>query len=1128
MSYARKSLSFGTETGEVDRRSSSSVQYNTLAQQQHAAPSTTTTTTTTTVGLLFDEEGGAVTTPIPTTTTVASVGLLFDEEGGAVTTPISTTTTTRAPVRNSMVLSFGSEEGTKEESSSQSEHESIEVDTSSTSSEEVAQAVVLADNSTTGVNRPACHSSPKSVRVYNSETGAPISMNTEDPLAPYKLDILLSTLYVGPAPTDLLLTAITKDGNIVEFRFSDRRALKCFLVYLFEKKTLGEDKQDRGIAEEEGDGDIEEIPINSNSTAVKAEFSEEEAGVVEENQLVFGEPRPTPASTTSGLLEFGEDDGHVGPRSEPGDDGSRMLSFGVEEGEAEKVIEEESSHIPTPSTARALENTTTTTTTTTEPGARLVTFAEHKGEVTTTAAPTNSLAFDSEEGTAEEVAESSQMEERSRPIKEPNRLLQFQEEDGEAVKKEEAVVEVGGDSGKGSGHSERLGGDSEVAESGETIKRPGSTSTTTPAPTEPASSPASLNFDMREGETPTNTGRGLLAFGVEEGEAEHVAESVSTNTAITTTTRAPSSSTSTAPLTPEPTTAPLLFGNEEGEAERVAASESVFLWIADHGFGLERTVGKWTLTMVSGVTLGGDTRVTQGRSRIEEGGQEFREDRRTSSNTTNSRSRRPESKPGECGGDAGTMFEEDVGEVKSHEPTEVVDTKEEIGEVARPPTPRPLNFREHDGVVEAKPGDDGPLSFGGDGGSLRNVLLGGDTTTQQGAGTIEEGGSFLNNTESKHTESTVKYKGQSSSGRSPGSTTPGGWRVRVVKLIDGGKDLTSKSKAQRLDDLNIVGGTHSQKQAGRIEEGGSYLNDALRTQHNETTVMVNGEEKDSASGGWRAKTVNDLPNGPSLAHQQLLGSASSIDAVPNATDVSLKPKEDGSLTNTDTTGTERVSKPSLATADPRAIALGSLITGIEPLKQQTDTALLSRLSMMEELDFSNNQIGTKAGIEIANWLCREGEHVDGNNSTGMKSVFVDSCDLDFDAVHAIINAIGHPNKADYPAAKLENLDISNPRLHKHHNSELIYEHIGRMLAYNTSLKELHLGKMLIKDDTLKILSDALVSNPNNEIAVLDLRCNLIGWKGLQALSVYIQSEACKLTHLNLEANRIGEGCVDST
>lgn len=41
------------------------------------------------------------------------------------------------------------------------------------------------------------------------------------------------------------------------------------------------------------------------------------------------------------------------------DDGSRMLSFGVEEGEAEKVIEEESSHIPTPSTARALENTTT-------------------------------------------------------------------------------------------------------------------------------------------------------------------------------------------------------------------------------------------------------------------------------------------------------------------------------------------------------------------------------------------------------------------------------------------------------------------------------------------------------------------------------------------------------------------------------------------------------------------------------------------------------------------------------------------------------------------------------------------------------------------------------------------------
>lgn len=101
-------------------------------------------------------------------------------------------------------------------------------------------------------------------------------------------------------------------------------------------------------------------------------------------------------------------------------------------------------------------------------------------------------------------------------------------------------MEVGGDSGKGSGmcgvlicevgwfmassgHSERLGGDSEVAESGETIKRPGSTSSefgsvlrrgkwlslaTTPAPTEPASSPASLNFDMREGES--RRGRGVV------------------------------------------------------------------------------------------------------------------------------------------------------------------------------------------------------------------------------------------------------------------------------------------------------------------------------------------------------------------------------------------------------------------------------------------------------------------------------------------------------------------------------------------------------------------------------------------------------------------------------------------
>ncbi|KAF4728483.1 hypothetical protein FOZ63_020285 [Perkinsus olseni] len=184
---------------------------------------------------------------------------------------------------------------------------------------------------------------------------------------------------------------------------------------------------------------------------------------------------------------------------------------------------------------------------------------------------------------------------------------------------------------------------------------------------------------------------------------------------------------------------------------------------------------------------------------------------------------------------------------------------------------------------------------------------------------------------------------------------------------------------------------------------------------------------------------------------------------------------------------------------------------------------------MEELDFSDNPIGTEAGVEITDWLRRtveegavlESNEEDGGGNTGLKSLSVDSCDLGYDAVHAIINVLD-PNIAERRAAVVEGLDISNPRLQNHQNSQLLFEHMGRMLSSNTRLRKLHLGKMRMKDDTLKILIDALASNLDNEIAVLDLRCNLIGWKGLQVLAAYIQSDSCKLTHLNLEANRIGD------
>ncbi|KAF4653161.1 hypothetical protein FOZ61_009154 [Perkinsus olseni] len=1032
VTYARRgSLSFGRESGEIERTSSSSVHYHgqgTGRQQQQ------TVAVTTTPGLLFEEEGGDVTTPIPISTTLKPP--------------------TRAPRRGSAVLSFGSEDGVKEETSSKSEHQSGQQEAASTtttaaptttttapsgvnfeeeegdveerlnSSQETLQPVVVPDNSTTGVNKPACHSDPQSIRVYDSRSGAPIPISDEHADAPYKLDIILSTLYFGPAPSDLLLTAILKDGNIVEFRFKDRRAMRCFLVFIFEKKTVGEDKQDHGLPEEEGDEDIEEVPISRNSNAVSPNFSEEE-GIVEEKEdedifeattgklpeevTITTRPttttmpstttttqRPSPATTTAGLV-FGEDDGHVEPREE----GSR-LSFGVEEGEAVDTQQQQSNEVATPpptTTTTAVKNTTsTTTTTTTAPGS-------------TTESPrttTLGVTFGESDGEVEEAPEG------------PVRVL-FGEEDGEAARKEDSKVEVegGGGSGKGGGQSDSLSGDSEVADSGETIKRRETTttttttktvtSTTTPPPTTPASSSPSLTFDKHEGEevvpnwwfiegssllgegdgllwtsihflvaeekessqapipttspapttpagidfgesagvitnSPPEESEGRLTFGMEEGEAQHFVESKSNNaigsTAAPTTTAPPASTTTTAAPTtttgapvgvhfgeasgavttspPEGTAAPLRFGMEEGEAESIAESRSnVAISSTTAAPSPTTTIAPSTTTAAGvlfgesdgeveeagvpetsgprvkfgeddgevepegeGVRLGGGTYVAEGGHRVEEGGHEIR-DHRTTNKTESTRFHQPEEEVPD------TTFEEDVGSVRPHESTDVA-TEEEEGEVVEADVDRPsapLQFSEHAGIVEAEEDKTtGTLDFAGDDGTVvataprqQNVQLGGGTTTQHRAGSVEEGGSFLNSTHSQRAES---------SSHRAGNTASGGWRVREVKLVDGHRDLTSKSKAQQLANLNIHGGTYTQNHAGHTMEGGFHINDTMRSHRNESVMVGDGEGpsdqptasgKPSASsvtnsadpGGWRVKALDELPDAArQLAYQR--------------------------------------------------------------------------------------------------------------------------------------------------------------------------------------------------------------------------------------------------------------------
>ncbi|KAF4700333.1 hypothetical protein FOZ63_011508, partial [Perkinsus olseni] len=563
---------------------------------------------------------------------------------------------------------------------------------------------------------------------------------------------------------------------------------------------------------------------------------------------------------------------------------------------------------------------------------------------------------------------------------------------------EDSKVEVdgGGGSGKGGGQSDSLSGDSEVADSGETIKRRETTttstttktvtSTTTPPPTTPAPSSPSLTFDKHEGEedaqeestqapipatslapttpvgidfgesagvitnSPPEESEGRLTFGMEEGEAQHFVESKSNNagssTAAPTTTAPPgptctttSTTTTAAPTTtteapvgvhfgeasgavttspPEKTAAPLRFGTEEGEAESVAESRSnVAVSSSTAAPSPTTTVAPSTTTTAGvlfgesdgeveepgvpetsgprvkfgeddgevepegeGVRLGGGTYVTEGGHRVEEGGHEIR-DHRTTNKTESTRFHHPEEEAPD------TTFEEDVGNVRPHESTDVA-TEEEEGEVAEADVDRPsppLQFSEHAGIVEAEEDKTtGTLNFAGDDGTVvataptqQNVQLGGGTTTQHRAGSVEEGGSFLN--------STLSQRAESSSHRA-GNTAAGGWRVREVKLVDGHRDLTSKSKAQQLANLNIHGGTYTQNHAGHTMEGGFHINDTMRSHRNES-VMVGGGEgpfdqptasgKPSASsvtnsadpGGWRVKALDELPDAArQLAYQR--------------------------------------------------------------------------------------------------------------------------------------------------------------------------------------------------------------------------------------------------------------------
>jgi len=201
-------------------------------------------------------------------------------------------------------------------------------------------------------------------------------------------------------------------------------------------------------------------------------------------------------------------------------------------------------------------------------------------------------------------------------------------------------------------------------------------------------------------------------------------------------------------------------------------------------------------------------------------------------------------------------------------------------------------------------------------------------------------------------------------------------------------------------------------------------------------------------------------------------------------------------------GVERLSRglltkraKSLQSLSLRGTSMGS--TGCKTLCQ----ALRSCPALLC-LDVSHNVLQRSGGLDLVSYLAATPQ---------LEQIYLSDTELDIDVLVALSATLllGHSN--------LRVLDLERPfvtTLQEEHTAR-----IGRMLRTNTSICEVYLGKHTMRDEGVRQLVDYLLENKT--LRVLDLRCNQIGAEGAKHLGLLLRSD-CRLTHLNLASNRIGE------
>lgn len=81
-------------------------------------------------------------------------------------------------------------------------------------------------------------------------------------------------------------------------------------------------------------------------------------------------------------------------------------------------------------------------------------------------------------------------------------------------------------------------------------------------------------------------------------------------------------------------------------------------------------------------------------------------------------------------------------------------------------------------------------------------------------------------------------------------------------------------------------------------------------------------------------------------------------------------------------------------------------------------------------------------------------------------------------------------------------------------------HFGKMFQNNEGLQKLSIRKHRLRDDGIYIIMEHLLENTN--LKVLDLNCNEISFKGCEAISKYLRSEACSLESLHIANNKCSD------